>query len=388
MKTLIQARRLITSTGEVEYPVVRIEDGVITSIEPGSHTGATESLTQRFFDVHVHGAMSHDFMAATQREVEAVGQFLSRRGVGHYLPTTVTGPMDTTLRALERLADAIEAAAKTDQMGDVARPMGVHLEGPFVSHAKRGVHPVASILSPRVELFERFQQAARGHIRLMTIAPELPGALELIAHASAAGVRVSLGHSNATQAETLAGIAAGAMSATHAFNAMRAMESREPGILGTVLDSDVLYAELICDGVHVDPTMVRMWLRMKGRDRGILITDGMAATGMPDGTYMLGDFPVEVKDGVCRSNGALAGSVLTMDRAVENVQAFTGTDLGTAVRLASQNPAAMLGMEQVGEIAVGGAADFNVFDEAGRFAGSVVGGLRTDAPESYGAGSV
>jgi N-acetylglucosamine-6-phosphate deacetylase len=379
MKTLLQARRLITSAGEVEYPVIRVEDGVIKSIEPGDHTGATETLTQRFFDVHVHGAMSHDFMSATPREIDQVGQFLSQRGVGHYLPTTVTGPVDATLRALERMADAIEAAAKKEPAGEIARPMGIHLEGPFVSYAKRGVHPVASILSPSMKIFEQFQQAARGHIRLMTVAPELPGALELIEHASAADVRVSLGHSNATRAETLAGVAAGATSSTHAFNAMRAMESREPGILGTVLDSGELYAELICDGVHVDPAMVRMWLTMKGRDHAILITDGMAATGMPDGTYTLGDFPVEVKDGVCRSNGALAGSVLTMDRAVENVQSFTGTDLGTAVRLASHNPATMLGMEQVGEIVVGGAADFNVFDAEGRFAGSVLGGLRAEA---------
>jgi N-acetylglucosamine-6-phosphate deacetylase len=381
MKTVIQARRLITGTEQIEHPTIKVEDGRIAGIEAGEDHGSTETLTQRFFDVHVHGARSHDFMSASSHEVDEVGRFLSQRGVGHYLATTVTGPIDATLRALETLADAIERHREAGEgsLGAVARPEGIHLEGPFVSHIKRGVHPEASILSPSVEVFDRFQQSARGHIRLMTIAPELPGALELIRHAAASGVRVSLGHSNATRAETLAATEAGATSSTHMFNAMRALDSREPGIAGTVLTSDAVYAELICDGVHVHPAMVQMWLTMKGKDRAILVTDGMSATGMPDGVYMLGDFPVEVKDGVCLAGKTLAGSVLTMDRAVENVQTFTGSTLGTAVGLASHNPATMLGMGHVVTTAVGGAADFNVFDERGRFGGTVLGGRRRTA---------
>lgn len=372
MKTVLRARRLLTGTEQIDHPEITVEDGRIAGIEAGEDSGSTETLTQRFFDVHVHGARSHDFMSATLAQVDEVGTFLSERGVGRYLATTVTGPMDATLRALETLADAVDAHGKAEVSGGVARPEGIHLEGPFVSHIKRGVHPEASILSPSVEVFERFQSASRGHIRLMTIAPELPGALELIRHATTAGVRVSLGHSNATREETLAAIQAGATSSTHMFNAMRALESREPGILGTVLDSDDVYAELICDGVHVHPAMVRLWLKMKGRDRAILVTDGMSATGMPDGTYMLGDFPVEVRDGVCLAGKTLAGSVLTMDRAVENAQSFTGSTLETAVRLASRNPAAMLGMA-TGEIVVGARADFNVFD-GGKFVVSLVSG--------------
>jgi N-acetylglucosamine-6-phosphate deacetylase len=379
MKTVLQARRLITGTGQIEHPRITVEDGRITGIEAGDDSGSAETLTQRFFDVHVHGARSHDFMSASSHEVDEVGRFLSQRGVGHYLPTTVTGPIDATLRALETLAGVIEWHREAGDLGAVARPEGIHLEGPFVSHIKRGVHPEASILSPSVAVFDRFQQAARGHIRLMTIAPELPGALELIRHAATSGVRVSLGHSNATLAETLAGIEAGATSSTHMFNAMRPLDSREPGIAGTVLTSEAVYAELICDGVHVHPAMVQMWLTMKGKDRAILVTDGMSATGMPDGVYMLGDFPVEVKGGVCLAGKTLAGSVLTMDRAVENVQAFTGSTLGTAVGLASHNPATMLGMGHVVTTAVGGAADFNVFDERGRFAGTVLGGWRQTA---------
>lgn len=371
MLTRLTARRLLTETGEIDYPVITVEDGRIVDLQPDDPNGATETFTAAFFDVHVHGACSYDFMTATLSEIEAVGRFLAGRGVAHYLATTVTGPVEVTLRALERLADAIERSQKADSAEAIAVPVGVHLEGPFLSHAKRGVHPPQFLELPSVELFERFQHAARGHVRLLTIAPEIPGALELITHASTRGVRVSLGHSNATAAETLAAIAAGATSATHLGNAMRAFEPREPGILGTILDREDMYAEAICDGVHLDAAFVRLWLKLKGDQHAILVTDGMSATGMPDGTYALGDLQVEVNDGVCRAAGKLAGSVLTMDRAVANVRRFTGCSLAAAVRLASRNPATMVGMERLTELAPGSPANFNVFDEAGERVGSI-----------------
>jgi N-acetylglucosamine-6-phosphate deacetylase len=371
LKTLT-ARTLLTESGPIAYPVIAIEDGVITSIASGPPSDATETLTPGYFDIHVHGAITHDFMTADKAQINLIGRFLAQRGVAYYLATTVTGPVDATLHALARLADAIESGGDEQ----AAQPVGIHLEGPFVSHARRGVHPSASILEPSVELFERFQQAARGHVRLMTLAPELPHALELTAYATARGVRVSVGHSDATLEQTLAAIAAGASSATHIFNAMRPLHHRDPGILGAVLDRDEVYAEAICDGVHLHPAIVRLWLKAKGERRGILITDGMSATGMPDGTYTLGDFPVEVRDGVCMSGGALAGSTLTMDRAVANVQEFTGATLATAVRLASRNPAEMLGMPALGQITPGAAANFNIFDDAGRQTGSILNGHR------------
>jgi N-acetylglucosamine-6-phosphate deacetylase len=356
---------------------VTIEDGRIVSLESGAPNGSTETLTAAFFDIHVHGACSHDFMAASRCEIAVVGRFLASRGVGHYLPTTVTGPVDTTLRALDTLANAIEEGV-TDGVTPMAVPVGIHLEGPFISHAKRGVHPPSYIQEPNVELFERFQQAARGQIRLMTLAPGLPHSVELIEHATAGGVRVSMGHSNATASEALAAIAAGATSSTHLFNAMRALDHREPGIIGTILDRDDVYAEAICDGVHVHPVIVRLWLKMKGDERAILMTDGMSATGMPDGNYMLGDFSVEVKDGVCLSDGALAGSVLTMDRAVENLQLFTGAPLGTAVRLASRNPARMLGLEHLVALSPGAPANFNRYSQGGERLGSILHGRQIE----------
>ena len=262
---------------------------------------------------------------------------------------------------------------------DAARPVAIALEGPFLCPAKRGVHPLDRILPPSIELFDRFQQAAGGHIRLMTLAPEMPGALDLIRHAVRGGIRVSLGHSNATAAETEAAIAAGATSATHTFNAMRALDHREPGLTGTVLDRDDLYAEAIVDGVHIHPAMIRLWFRMKGAQRAILVTDGMSAAGMPDGTYMLGELTVEVRDGVCLSGGVLAGSVLTMDRAVANLRRVANTSLETAVRLASHNPAAMLGLEHLTSAAPGCPANFNIYNDAGERIGSWLNGVRHPA---------
>ena len=375
--TLLIARRLITADRILEHPRIAIdESGIVTAIEAGEpdHTGQAQDetiITPAFFDIHVHGAAGHDAMEGTPNAFGRIGEFLATKGVAHYLATTVTAPVDLTLRSLDRIADAIETA-KHELSAPAARPVGIHLEGPFISHAKRGVHPPADIQPPSIPLFEQMRQAARGHIRLVTVAPETPGALDLIEYACAAGTHVSLGHSDATAEQTRAAIAAGATSATHTFNAMRCLDHREPGIAGVVLDTETLYAELICDGIHVAPEFVRMWLRAKGEERAILVTDGISATGMPDGNYTLGEFEVTVRDGRCLSTDdlaagveTLAGSVLTMDRAVANLQRFTGASLATAVRLASRNPARMLALDKLGEIAVGEPANLNVFSADG-----------------------
>jgi N-acetylglucosamine-6-phosphate deacetylase len=209
----------------------------------------------------------------------------------------------------------------------------------------------------------------------MTLAPELPGAVELIAHATARRVKVSLGHSDATAAETRAAIKAGAISATHTFNAMRPLDHREPGILGTALTCDAIYAEMICDGIHTAPEMVKLWWRAKGPERAILVTDAMSATGMPDGEYQLGGFAVQVANGRAMARGVLAGSVLTLDRALTNFIAFTGAPLEQALRLLTVNPATMTGLgDQAGSVAVGMPANLTAVDGTGKLVGSVVNG--------------
>ena len=373
MSRVLRARRLLTDVGTVEYPVVRIgEDGRIAELESDPSQRSEDTLAGGFFDVHTHGAAGHDVMSPEPRALAAVASFLATHGVTDFLPTTVTAPVEETLRALERLGGAVGRGMEGGAA--MARPLGIHLEGPFVSHAKRGVHPPECILKPSIAMFDRFWEASQGQIRLMTIAPEEPGALELIEHATALGVRISLGHSNALTAEAREGIARGATSATHTFNAMRALDHREPGILGVVLDDADLYAELICDGVHVAAEAVRLWFRAKAPDRGILITDSMAATGMPDGEYTLGGMPVTVRGPVCMSGGALAGSVLTMDRAVARLQEVAGASLELALRAATTNPLRMTGLTEEGALRVGAWANLTRFDSQGRLVETLVRG--------------
>jgi N-acetylglucosamine-6-phosphate deacetylase len=384
MRTVVTAERLWDRNRLLSQPVIEIEDGLIASIQSRAagelasesrsldFPGAT--LAPAFFDVHFHGAKGHDVMEATPAAIAAIGGFLAQHGTGSYLATTVTAPLDATLWSLEALAKLVKWPSVAGQ----ARLVGIHLEGPFLSHTKRGVQPAEHLLAPDIATFDRMFEAAEGQVRLMTLAPELPGAVELVAHATARGVRVSLGHSNATAAETRAAIVAGAVSATHTFNAMRPLDHREPGILGTVLTDDALYAELICDGVHVAPEMVKLWWKAKGAERAILVTDSMSAAGMPDGEYQLGGFAVEVAHGRAMARGVLAGSVLTLDRALANFMEFTGAPLEHALRLLSVNPASMTGVgDQAGSLAVGQAASFVAVDSTGKLVGSVVNGKAT-----------
>ena len=381
MQTVVTAERLWDGTTLHHHPLVIIEDGKIDSITsresaqlpagarildyPGAILGPS------FFDVHFHGAAGHDVMEATPQALDTIGTFLASRGTSAYLATTVTAALDVTLRSLEGLANEI---AKLPQPGR-ARPLGIHLEGPFLSHAKRGVQPAEHLLAPDIATFDRLIDAAHGHVRLMTLAPELPGAVELTAHATSHGVRVSLGHSNATAAETQAAISVGAISATHTFNAMRPLDHREPGILGTVLTNDNLYAELICDGIHTEPEIVRLWWRSKGPQRAILITDAMSAAGMPDGEYQLGGFNVHVQDGRATARNVLAGSVLTLDRALFNFIKFTGASIEQALCLLSSNPAAMTGLaHRAGTLAPGKSANMTAIDSTGKLVASIIGG--------------
>src|SRR5258708_3419100 len=224
-------------------------------------------------------------MRASPSDLPRLGKFLATHGVTAYFPTTVAAPLDSTCAALDRLADAIEATASDGPVQ--ARPLGIHLEGPFLSHKRRGVHPPENLVEPTVAIFDRFWQGARGPLRMLTIAPEIPGAMEVIAEAARRNVCVSIGHSDADMRVAQAAVKAGARHATHTFNAMRPLGHREPGIVGEVLSNDQMTADMIVDGIHVDPAVVELFLKAKGTERAVLITDAMSATGMPDGRYQL-----------------------------------------------------------------------------------------------------
>lgn len=379
----VTANRLYTPLACVEHPLLLIEEATIVEVSsraaretPGSARVldfGDAVLAPGFVDIHIHGCAGHDVMEPDPTALPTVEQLLAAHGVTSYFPTTVTAPIEQTLAALERLALAIETAEKSVD-GKRAQPLGIHLEGPFISHARRGVHPRANLLPPTLEMFDRFWQAARGRIRVMTIAPELECAKEVIAEAVRRGVCVSLGHTDADWSATRAGIAAGARHATHAFNAMRPLDHREPGIVGEMLTNPQLSADIIADGIHVHPAVVELFLKAKGTDAAVLITDATAATGMADGRYRLGSLEVEVKNGKCTSEGKLAGSVLTMDRAVRNVMQFARWELQPALRLASFNPARIVGVAGRGKIETGCRADIVVLTPAGEVKSTIVGG--------------
>jgi N-acetylglucosamine-6-phosphate deacetylase len=385
MAWTLSARRLFTPFEVVDHPRVVMDGGRISKIGSATDVEATgqvldlgnAAIAPGFIDMHIHGGSGHDVMEDDSAALPAVETFLARHGVTGYFPTTVTAPLDQTLRALERLGEAIESAEADggSARGGRARPLGIHLEGPFISHARRGVHPPADLLPPRLETFQKFWQAARGKIKVMTIAPELEGATELIAEAARRGVCVSLGHSDATLEAAERGIAAGGRHATHTFNAMRPLGHRDPGILGAALVDDRLTADVIADGIHLDPMVLQLFLRSKGPERAVLITDAIAATGMPDGIYRLGSLEVEVKNGTCTSEGKLAGSVLTMDRAVRNVVQLAKWDLRSAVQLATANPARVVGQKLRGRLAAGMAADMVVLNDEGVVQKTIVGGV-------------
>lgn len=384
------AHRLYTPREELRNPLVFIEDGIISAVSSRAEREIPKNATEvdftreipdailapGFVDIHMHGGAGLDVMRASPAELPRLNKFLTTHGVTGYFPTTVAAPLDQTCAALERIADAIEAAQPLGTNGDLvqARPLGIHLEGPFLSHKRRGVHPPENLVEPTLQIFERFWQASRGHVRMMTIAPELPGAIEVIAEAARRNVCVSIGHSDAVMESARAAVKAGARHATHTFNAMRPLDHREPGILGEALTSEELSADIIADGIHVAPEVVKLFLKAKGIEHAVLITDATAAAGMPDGTYRLGPIQVEVKNGRCTSDGKLAGSVLTMDRAVRNVVQFANWSLQDAVRAATLNPTRAVGLAHHGRLTPGAEANLVVLGPDGEVKRTIVGG--------------
>jgi N-acetylglucosamine-6-phosphate deacetylase len=362
---------------------VLVEDGKIISIGPRAsfETPARTFdfpdaiLAPGFFDVHIHGAAGHDSMEMDRTGAAEMGCFLARHGVTSYYPTTVTASEKKTLTALDRVARYISEPPAGSPEAPCARPLGVHLEGPFISQARRGVHPPQHIQDASLNTLHRYIDAARDKVRLITIAPEIPGALDVIRDASRRGIICSIGHTNASYEQTQHAIEAGARHATHTFNAMRPLEHRDPGVAGAVLTDGRLYADMIVDGLHVLPPMVDLFLRCKGADRAVLISDAISATGMPPGNYRLGEFDVEVNGLRCDCHGKLAGSVLTLDVAVRNVVRFAGWELQDAIRIATFNPAQLLGIENhKGQLVPGADADFVILSQEGDVLRTFIGG--------------
>ncbi len=369
----LHAERALTPLEEIEDAVVLVDGARIAAVgmrgQIALPRGTQEmtlpagTLVPGFVDVHIHGAGGKDVMDADAGSLEIVAATAARFGTTSLVATTVTASPEKTCGSVGAIASwmDVQFAAKGGRKAEI---LGVHFEGPFISAARRGVQPKEWIAAPSTALLDRFLAAARGSARILTLAPELSGAMDLIPAARRAGVVVSLGHTDATFNQAMAAIHAGARHSAHVFNAMRPFSHRETGVLGAVLTSREVTAELIADGVHVDDAAIRLLLAAKGPDRIVLVSDGTAATGMPDGRYRLGTFEVSVSGGVCRNaEGKLAGSTLTLDRAVRHM-AGLGIPLAEAVRMATWNPARVLGIEgRKGTLAAGADADLVLLDD-------------------------
>src|SRR5262245_5783211 len=322
-----------------------------------------------FIEPHIHGCGGVDVMDGTHDALNTVSRFLVRHGTTSFLPTTVSSSAEVLLSAVENIGKLIGGTFEG------ARPIGVHLEGPFINPTKRGTHKSANVRNPDLQLFREWTAASKSTIRLLTLAPELPGAFELIAEAARSDIRVAMGHSNASFDEAQTAGNRGVCYAVHTFNAMRELTHREPGIVGAVLSDDRIFAEIIADGVHVAPAVVKFFARAKRAERILLVSDAISATGMPDGEYRLGTGTVTVANGVCRdAEKRLAGSTLTQDIALKNFLLWTGFSLQDALRALTHNPATALGLRGKGVLEVGADADITVLDASLRVMKTFVGG--------------
>jgi N-acetylglucosamine-6-phosphate deacetylase len=338
---------------------VAIDGGLVTAVGldgPGQGIAAPG-----FVDLQVNGFAGIDFLGADADGFATAGEALLETGVTAYLPTLITSPEE----------DLVNALRSVPNTGRGPRILGVHLEGPFLSPARLGTHSLGARRDPDPALVDRLLDA--GPVMLMTLAPELPGALDLIGLLLARGVRVSLGHTDATAAEANAAFDRGVRTVTHVFNAMRPLAHRDPGIVGAALVRPDVVLQAIVDGVHLDPEIVRL-LWAVGAGRLALVTDATAGAALGDGTYALGEIEITVTgDVVRRDDGVLAGSALTMPQALRNLVA-AGVPLERALEAASVVPARVLGLGDLGRLVPGAPADVTVIDDRLEVVRAIVGG--------------
>ena len=293
-----------------------------------------------YIDIHVHGGGGSDVMDGEYEAIKQVATTHSRFGTTAFLPTTMTMTKDKIIKSLKSIHEARLKGTGTAEI------LGIHLEGPYINPEKKGAQKEEDIKKVSVEEFLEFNQASGNLIRLVTIAPEMPGAVDFIRWLHQQGIIVSVGHSNATYKQVQEGIQAGLSHVTHTFNAMRGLHHREPGVVGAALSSPKLIVEMIADGIHLHPIVLKILTQIKESEKLVLITDAMRATGFKEGTYDLGGQEVIVTQGQAKlKNGTLAGSVLTMDKAVKNLVTKVGISLLNAVQMASYNPAKCLGID-------------------------------------------
>lgn len=310
-----------------------------------------------FIDVHSHGRGGSDTMYPTFDDINTITTASIKTGVTSILPTTMTMSVEDTYAAIKNVAENIDKV-------DGSKILGVHMEGPFFNKKYKGAQPEEFMIEPIVENYHALTGEYDWAVKKLSLAPEREGCIPLIEYLVKEGVTVSIGHTDATYDQAVAGINAGATSGTHTYNAMTPLTHRNPGVVGAIMSHDQVYAELILDGIHVSFPAAKVLLKAKGLDKVMLITDSIEASGLPDGQYKLGNQPVYVKDNAARlKDGTLAGSILALNDAVKNAYKNLDLTIYEAVNLASYNPAKNLNLIDLGEIAVNKTADIIMFDD-------------------------
>ncbi len=370
-KFIIVGASIVTERHVIDNGWLLVSDGIVEAIGgsddalPGTGYEIIDAqggiVVPGFIDVHVHGGAGHDFMDADRDGLLAITRFHAEHGTTSILATSLTASRDELTAVLERVNDFMTEPMPYSQV------LGVHFEGPFISEAWKGAQNPAYIVPPQPEWLEAWTARFPGVIKIQTLAPETEGALEYIELLARHGIVPSCGHTDATYDRIIAAADHGLRHAVHSFNAMRAFHHREPGTVGAVLTDKRIMAEVIADGHHVHPAGIKMLTAAKGEDNVMLVTDAMAAAGMPDGDYELGGLPVQMMCGVARlkASGNLAGSTLTMIDAFRYIVREIGIPLVGASKMASLNPARQLGIDgDRGALAPGKRADLLLLDDS------------------------
>ncbi|MPM09488.1 N-acetylglucosamine-6-phosphate deacetylase [bioreactor metagenome] len=368
MSILLRNIKIITPSEVLIGYEVLVKQGKITKIDLQENMqniefdeiidGKGQYLSPGFIDIHNHGNSGYDFMDSTIEAIDSIGKYHLQNGVSSYLGTVLT-------QSYENIVEAVKNIANYENKENSSQILGIHLEGPFFSHSKKGAQPDKFIRDPDIIFIKELIKISDNKLKMVSIAPEKDGALELIRYLKEKNVAVSMAHSNATYEEAMNGINNGVTISTHLYNGMRSFNHREPGIVGASLTDDRVCCELICDRIHLHDAAIKLALKAKETDKAVLVSDAMRAAGLKDGEFELGGQKVMVINGEARlSDGSLAGSTLNLNKAVYNMVKFLNVPIHEAVKMASLSPARAIGVHvNKGSIEVGKDADMLLLDD-------------------------
>jgi len=353
-----------------------LEAGKVAGILPGLASQRDDAqridatglwVVPGLIDLHVHGSLGHDVMDATPKALQGMAKFFAYHGVTSYLATTLAAPRDAIQAALAN-------AARAPRSSEGAQHLGVHLEGPYLNPKHAGAQPSTYVREPDRQEFEAWLKI--GGVRLITLAPELPGAIEMIDRGVAKGIEFAVGHSGASYEQVIEAADHGLRQSTHTFNGMLGLRHRTPGTVGAILTDDRIYAQAIADGIHLHPAVFKLLARVKGPGRTILITDAIRATGLADGEFDLGGQTISVRQGIARTaSGSLAGSTLTLEVGLRNAMQFAGLALPQALPMVTSTPAEAMGLQgQKSSLALGADADVVLLDSDLEVRLTIIGG--------------